>query len=161
MTEEQRQFAADRHNLIYTFLHEKGWAPGEYYDIAAFGFLRAVMRYLSEPRLRQYAFSTVAWRSMGQSIASYHRAEARRLESEQRYIQTVQPHNADPYAELEANLLLHDLVSMTSEEQYRLASMRLQGYSIAETARSQGMSPKRVRKLLREMYQVYLKLYKD
>ena len=65
------------------------------------------------------------------------------------------------YAELEANLLLHDLVSMTSEEQYRLASMRLQGYSIAETARSQGMSPKRVRKLLREMYQVYLKLYKD
>lgn len=50
---------------------------------------------------------------------------------------------------------------MTSEEQYRLASMRLQGYSIAETARSQGMSPKRVRKLLREMYQVYLKLYKD
>ena len=45
MTEEQRQFAADRHNLIYAFLHEKGWAPGEYYDIAAFGFLRAVMRY--------------------------------------------------------------------------------------------------------------------
>ena len=153
MTEEQRQFAADRHNLIFTFLHEKGWAPGEYYDIAAFGFLRAVMRYLSEPRLRQYAFSTVAWRSMGQSIASYHRAEARRLESEQRYIQTVQPHNADPYEELEANLILHDLVSMTSEEQYRLA--------IAETARSQGMSPKRVRKLLREMYQVYLQLYKD
>ena len=68
---------------------------------------------------------------------------------------------ADPYEELEANLILHDLVSMTSEEQYRLASMRLQGYSIAETARSQGMSPKRVRKLLREMYQVYLKLYKD
>ena len=161
MTEEQRQFAADRHNLIYAFLHEKGWAPGEYYDIAALGFLRAVMRYLSEPGLRQYAFSTVAWRAMGQSITSYHRTEARRLESEQRYLQTVQPHNADPYEELEANLILHDLVTMTSEEQYRLASMRLQGYSIAETARSQGMSPKRVRKLLREMYQVYLKLYKD
>ena len=98
---------------------------------------------------------------MGQSIASYHRAETRRLESEQRYFQTVQPHNADPYEELEANLILHDLVTMTSEEQYRLATMRLQGYSIAETARSQGMSPKRVRKLLREMYQVYLQLYKD
>lgn len=161
MSEAQRQFAADRHNLIYSFLHEKGWAPDEYYDIAAFGFLRAVMRYLTEPKLRQYAFSTVAWRAMGQSIASYHRAEARRLESEQRYLLTAQQQIEDPHAQVEADLLLHDLVSMSSEEQYRLASMRLQGYSIAETARAHGMSPKRVRKLLREMYQVYLNLYND
>ena len=54
---------------------------------------------------------------------------------------------------------LHDLAAVSSKEQYALASMRLQGYSIAETACIQGMSEKRVRGLLRELYRVYLCLY--
>ena len=159
MTEEQRQFAAERHNLIYAFLHEKGWAPSEYYDIAALGYLRAVIRYLTQPHLQRYAFSTIAWWAMTQSISTYHRAEVRRLDSERKYRCTSHSPPLDPYEELEANLLLHDLAAMTSEKQYNLAAMRLQGYSISETARAQGLSPKRVRKLLREMYLVYLKLY--
>lgn len=159
MTDEQRQFASERHNLIYTFLHEKGWVPGEYYDIAALGYLRAVMRYLTQPHLQRYAFSTIAWKSMTQSISTYHRAEARRLEGEQKYLLSARPPPSDPYEELEAKLLLQELASSSGEKQYRLAEMRLQGYSIAETARAQGMSPKRVRKLLCEMYLVYLKLY--
>lgn len=158
LTEQQRQFAAERHNLIYAFLREKGWPVSEYYDIAAFGFLRAVRRYLTEPQLAKYAFSTVAWRAMSQSIASFCRAEARQKEVEQRYLETVQP-VTDPFEELEYNLLLHDLAAVSSEQQYRLAKLRLQGYSIAETARAQGMTPKRVRRLLRELYRVYFQLY--
>ena len=159
ITDAQRQFAADNHNLIYTFLHEKGWAPDEYYDIAALGFLRSAMRYLSEPHLHRYPFSTIAWRAMGQSIFAYHRAEARRIKGEQEYLLTVQPSATDPFEEMETKLLLHMLAAVSGEKQYRLTVMRLQGYSIAETARAQGMSPKRVRKMLREMYLVYLKLY--
>lgn len=160
MTDAQRQFAADHHNLIYTFLHEKGWAPDEYYDIAALGFLRSVMRYLSEPHLHRYPFSTIAWRAMGQSISAYHRAEARRIKGEQEYLLTAQSSVPDPFEEMETKLLLHTLAAVSGENRYRLAVMRLHGYSIAETARAQGMSPKRVRKMLREMYLVYLKLYK-
>jgi len=37
----------------------------------------------------------------------------------------------------------------------------LQGYSVAETARHYGISPKRVRRLLKEMYRVYLSLYEQ
>lgn len=128
MTEEQRQFAAERHNLIYAFLHEKGWAPSEYYDIAALGYLRAVIRYLPQPHLQRYAFSTIAWWAMTQSISTYHRAEVRRLDSERKYRCTSHSPPLDPYEELEANLLLHDLAAMTSEKQYNLAAMRLQGY---------------------------------
>lgn len=159
MTETQRRFAAEHHNLIYAFLHEKGWATEEYYDIAALGFLRAVIRYHTVSGLCRYAFSTIAWRAMRQSIASYHRAEARRQDSEKRYLLTAVPPTEDPYERLEAELLLHDLASASSEEQYRLASLRLQGYSIAETAKAQGMTPRRVRKLLQHLYQTYLKLY--
>ncbi len=157
----QRQFAAERHGLIFAFLHNNGWDAGEYYDIAALGFLRAVRRYLTEPDLAQYAFSTVAWRSMGQSIAAFHRAEARRRAAERRYLETKPSVAPDLLVELEAGLILHDLASVSSEEQYRLANLRLQGYSVAEIARTYQISPKRVRRLLKELYRVYLKLYQD
>lgn len=131
---------------------------GEYYDIAALGFLSAVMRYLTNSRLRRYAFSTVAWQSMERSVASFHRAEARRLELERRYLETA-PKAADPMEELKARLIYHDLASAARLEQMELASLRLQGYTIAETARSLQIEPRRVRKLLREMYRIYLRLY--
>lgn len=159
LTDEQRQFAGNHHNLIYSFLHKGSWEVGEYYDIAALGFLGAVKRYLTEQGLQQYAFSTIAFQAMKHSLDSFHRAEARRRESEQRYLALQSNRQSDLFEELEANLLLHDLAAISSKEQYALASMRLQGYSIAEVAFSQGMSAARVQSLLREMYRTYLKLY--
>lgn len=159
LTDEQRRFAAENHDLIYRFLHGGGLAVGEYYDIAALGFLSAVWRYHMMPELRRYAFSTVAWRSMERSIASFRRAEDRRKRAEQRYIETAPVTTPDPMEELEARLILHDLASLSSPEQYEMASLRAQGYSISETARSLGMDARRVRKLLRELYRVYLQLY--
>ena len=159
MTDEQRCFAAEHHNLIYRFLHERGWAVSEYYDIAAFGFLRAVRRYLSVPGLDEYAFSSIAWPAMSQSIASFLRAEARRRDAEQRYVNEVTGSPKDPFAELEAKLLLHELASVSSPKQYELAQMRLQGYTIAEIALEQGMTQIRIRRLLKELYSTYLQLY--
>lgn len=129
----------------------------EYYDIAAFGYLSAVRRYLTRPELRQYAFSTIVWRAMGKSVNAFHQAEARRAEAERRYLETAP--KKDPMDELEARLLLHDLASSASQFQYELAFLRLQGYSIAEVAQRNGMTPKRVRKLLKELYRVYFQLY--
>lgn len=157
LTEEQRRFAALNHGLIYSFLNERKWEESEYYDIAAFGYLSAIRRYLTQPKLQQFAFSTIAWQAMERSISYFQQKETRRLEAERRYLETA--HRADPMEELEARLVLHDLASSSSPEQYQLAALRLQGYSIAETARLQGMTPKRVRKLLRELYRVYFQLY--
>lgn len=121
------------------------------------GYLSAVRRYLTQPRLRRYSFSTIAWRAMGQSIASFLRTEERRKETELRYWETVP--KADPMEELEARLFLHDLASTASRPQYELAALRLRGYSIAETARQHGTTPKRVRGLLKELYRAYFQLY--
>ena len=132
LTEEQRQFADENHNLIYTYLWDRRLEIDGYYDIAVFGYLRAVKRYLSEPWLRRYQFSSVAWHAMRQSIASFPRAEERRKETERKYLKTLRARPPDPFEELEAQLLLHDLAAVSSKEQCALASMRLQGYSIAE-----------------------------
>ena len=138
-------------------MNEQGWDDREYYDIAAFGYLSAVRRYLTQPGLRRYAFSTIAWRSMRRSIAAFHRAEAQRRQAERRYQEAVP--KRDPMEELEARLFLHDLASVASRPQYELAALRLQGCSIAEAARQRGMTPKRVRRLLKELYRVYFQLY--
>ena len=94
---------------------------------------------------------------MQRSIAAFHRAEAQRTQAEQRYLETVPP--KDPMEELEARSCKNNLASVASRPQYELAVLRLQGYSIAETARQCGMTPKRVRRLLKELYRVYFQLY--
>jgi hypothetical protein len=121
------------------------------------GYLSAVRRYLTQPKLRRYAFSTIAWKSMERSIAAFQRAEAQRMQAEHRYLETMP--RKDPMEELEARLFLHDLASVASRPQYELAALRLQGCSIAEAARQSGMTPKRVRRLLKELYRVYFQLY--
>ena len=96
---------------------------------------------------------------MTQGIASFLRAEARRKDAERRYISESASAVPDPFAELEARLLLHDLAAVSSKQQYALAEMRLQGYTIAEIALSQGMPKIRIRRLLKELYRAYLQLY--
>lgn len=94
---------------------------------------------------------------MKRSIAAFHRAEAQRMQAEHRYLETVR--KRDPMEELEARLFLHDLASVASRPQYELAVLRLQGCSIAETARQHGMTSKRVCKLLKDLYRAYFQLY--
>ena len=60
LNDTQRIFADKNHNLVYKFLHEKNLPASEYYDIVIFGYLRAVQRYLTDPNLAGYSFSTVA-----------------------------------------------------------------------------------------------------
>lgn len=157
LSPEQRQFAAEQHNLIYAYLKEKGLYHEEYYDIAALGYLQAVKRYLTQPALRQYAFSTIAWSAMRQSIAAFHRSEERRKAAECAFVERL-PMATNAWDELERSLILHDLAIASSLEQYAVTRLRLQGYSIREAALAQGISPKRARKLLKELYRVYLAL---
>lgn len=125
----------------------------EYYDVVALGYLSAVKRYFAQPKLGQYAFSTIAWQAMRRSVDAFRRAETQQLEAGQRYLETMAKN--DPMEDMEARLFLHDLASVASRPQYELATLRLQGCSITETARQCGMTPKQVSKLLKELYRAY------
>lgn len=161
LTTEQQQFAAQNHNLIYAFLHEKGCDIGECYDAAALGLLQAAQRYLTQPRLRRYAFATIAWQAMGREIAQSRRAEARQQATERRYLESIRARPPNLDSELEAQLLLHDLLTGASEEQHRLALLRLRGCSLSEAAQAQGMGVKRARRLLKELHRDYLILHSE
>ena len=159
LTVAQQLFAAEHHDLIYAFLHRKGVNVNEYYDIAAMGFLHAVQRYLTQPWLRRYAFPTIAWRAMGQSLAMDCRAEIRRKKAERLYLECCQTHLPDIREEAESRLILHDALSMASPEQYRLAGLRAQGYNVKEAAKMQGIQVKQAHRILAELRNICMHLY--
>lgn len=151
LTGEQRRFAEQNHGLIYAFLHKTGCDINEYYDTAALSFLQAVQRYLTQPQLRRYAFSTVAWRAMGSGIAAEYRAGERRRLAEQQYMMDCQTVSQDIRKEAEDRLILHELFSGASPEQRHLAQMRAQGFTMKEAADAQGIHVRQASRLLRDL----------
>lgn len=162
LTKEQRDFATKWHNLIYTFLNDKGLPEEDYYDIMVFGFLRAVKEFLSSPDLQQkYSFSTIAWKKMECCLLNHYKS----LYRQKRHAYVVSLHSYDgPYsleevlsapdkvmAQLETELLLHDLAALASRQQMNVVRMRSAGYNMREIARKESIPMKRVRELLDEI----------
>jgi RNA polymerase sigma-70 factor (ECF subfamily) len=79
LTMEQSAYAEEHHNLIYAFLHKHGYSVDEYYDVVAFGYLRAVQRYLEHEELRIYAFSTIVFAAMRSEMGNHKRAMSCRI----------------------------------------------------------------------------------
>lgn len=160
LNETQRIFADKNHNLVYKFLHEKNLPASEYYDIVIFGYLRAVQRYLTDPNLAGYSFSTVAWRAMEGEVVNAHRTDKRRF----RVIRFVRPRQSytghltwrstptvtdeEALRESEVALLLHALAKRVTPQQMEIIRLRTKGYQTNEIAQMQNTSLYHVNTLL-------------
>ena len=79
LTEQERDFAEKNHNLIYTFLHRNHLEIDEFYEPAAFGFLRAVVKYHRLPWLKEkYEFYNIAWNCLRTNVGNEIDAKRRR-----------------------------------------------------------------------------------
>lgn len=74
LNENERIFAEKNIDVLDKYLSRRHLDYSTYYDVAVFGFLRAVIRYLSEPELQKYRFSTIANSAMNTEVSNYHRA---------------------------------------------------------------------------------------
>lgn len=156
LTAEQRAFAAEHHALVYAFLRNRNLDSDEFYDIAVLGYLQAVQRYMTQPALAAFQFSTIAWRAMRRAVDAFCRSERRYQDCALKYAQSQSSDADSAFDRLQAILVLHDLSHVATPEQYALVELRLKGCSMAEAARVQGVSVKRVRRLLKELYGAYL-----
>lgn len=77
LTENQRRFAEEHHNVLENFLKYRGLPLDEYYDVVVFRFLRAVQQYDEREDLRQYAFETIAKNHMKSALGNYFRQQKR------------------------------------------------------------------------------------
>ncbi len=136
------------------FLAAKHLPVEEYYDIVVFGYLRAVARYLSEEALQQYAFSTIAWRCMNADLRSHYRKLARKKRQAEVLSLQTDDLSSTPVTsygspqEMEARLLLEDLLRLLSPEQRQVLRMRLRGDSLRQIAKTQKVKVSQVKQLL-------------
>lgn len=161
LSKRQVRFAEKNHKLVYAFLQEQRYDPGEYYDLAVMGYLRAVERYCSHAYLRRFSFSTVAYRAMQQSIVSWKRGESRRRQAEEAYCALCGRRENVCDAELSEAYFFSELQKCGTPQQAAFALLRLHGYSIAEIAARYKLDPRRVRRMLKSLYSAYLRFRGD
>lgn len=80
LTQEQHEFAAENHEIVLSYLRGKRLDASEWYDVAVFGYLRAVRKYTERPELQIYAFSTIAGRAMDTEISNERKKQHRRIQ---------------------------------------------------------------------------------
>lgn len=169
LTHEQRIFAAKHHGIIYKFLMTNHLSIDEFYDIVIFSYLKSVCDYFSRDHLKQYSFSTIAWRNMSRSIADYKKRLRRNQDIEIISIQTGLhggdmpleesiPAQNDLMMQLEMKLLLHDLATRLSKQQMNMIHLKSSGYGIRDIARSQKLSLRHAKELLEEVRIILLDL---
>ena len=67
MTQEERDFAEQHHNLVIDFLRYRRLPMDEFYDVVIFGYLSAVQQYFRNPPVG-VAFEAMAIRAMKDSV---------------------------------------------------------------------------------------------
>lgn len=71
LTEEQKEMAEKYHNIIYSFLHSKGYDIEEYYDIAVMGYLKAIQKYSRDDNLKlKWSFKAICYNDMHREISN-------------------------------------------------------------------------------------------
>ena len=73
LTEEQRGFAADNHEVLMKFLDDKKLPFDEFYDVVVFGYLYAVKLYAESDEQDKSDFEVIAREHMQNELNSYYR----------------------------------------------------------------------------------------
>ena len=120
------------------YLNQAGLPEDDFYDIAVFGYLRAVRKYLARPELRRYSFSTIAYRAMSCDVhhsREYWLRQKRRAEVTSFNEELHTPDLTDTVAEAcEKVVSFQELAGKLTGTQRRIASLRCEGYRDREIA---------------------------
>lgn len=74
LTERQRLFATEHHDVLVEFLLSRGLDFDDYYDVVVFKFLKAVKQYDEIERLRKQAFEDIATNLMQMAVDNHRQA---------------------------------------------------------------------------------------
>ena len=161
LTPEQVCFAAKNHRLIYKYLKKHHYSKEDYYDVAVFGYLKAVQDYFSKEDLQRFSFSTICYRYISREIFNYHKSLLRQnrvanllcIHSGQELpIECRVPYGHSEMMKMESRLLLHELAQQIPAEQMGIVRRYCAGETLREIARENQMKLKQVRQVLYDAY---------
>ena len=149
LTEEESNFAAAHHSVIFAYLKKAGLSFDDFYDIAVFGYLRAVRKYLARPELQVYQFSTIAFRAMSCDV--HHSREY--WKRAKRFGHALYEFKDDVFAEASCDsvaeavdnvIMFEEFASRLTPLQQRIAELRDAGYRDREIAAICGIGRERI-----------------
>lgn len=173
LTDFERKFATENHNLIYDFLHKYGYSLENYYDVAVFGYLKAVQIYNCREDLRNaYAFPVISRQYMRAELGNYFKMEnAKRRKPPEivvsldvEYSETKNLYNCIgasngkfPETEVLEMERVMEFLNSLSDKQRKITEMKIYGYNSREIyqmlemkSSTYYMEVKRIKKALTE-----------
>lgn len=174
LTDLERKFATENHNLVYDFLHRHGYSLEIYYDIVIFGFLKAVQIYNRREDLRnKYAFPFISQQYMRSEIGNHCRTEDAKkrkplgtvISLDAEYAKTENLYNCigvadgkSPESEIVAMEQVTELLNSLSGTQRKIVKLKVDGYNSKEIYSALEIKPStyyvkvnRIKKVLSEM----------
>ena len=156
MTQEERNFAEQNHDLVIDFLRYRCLSMDEYYDIVIFGYLSAVQQYIRNPPAG-VTFEAMAIRAMKDSILreSEYKSRAKRngftvgLDA---VSDTLTDTRQDTEQQVEGKALLENVVSIATPSEARIIKLLMDGYVLREVARMLKMSRASAVNCMEEFY---------
>ena len=137
MTQEERDFAEQRHDLVIDFLRYKRLPMNDFYDIVIFGYLSAVQQYFRNPPAG-VEFKAMAFRAMKDAVLRegeyYSRAKRCGVIVGLDDVELTDPRQ-DTERRIEGKALLEQVVSMATPRETRIIDLLIDGFALHEAAR--------------------------
>ena len=162
LTEQESSFAAEHHGLIYRYLNERELPEGEYYDVVVFGYLNGVRKHFRREDLKQYSFTTIAWRAMNSSYANYERSR-RYSKNNAQIVSIHEPYHsayaleemiadAKDYAEeIIGSIAVKETLQSFEQTEREILKLLMEGYPKAEIRRALGMTAEALNEAIASM----------
>ena len=139
MTQDEREFAEQKHDLVIDYLRRKHLPMDDFYDIVIFGYLSAVQQYFRNPPAG-VAFEAMAVRAMKDSIlreGEYHTRAKRSgvTVSLDDAGSTLTDPKQDTERQVEGKALLEQVVSVATPKEAKIIRLLMDGFVLREAAR--------------------------
>ena len=141
MTQEEREFAEQKHQIVIDFLRCKRLPMDDFYDVVIFGYLSAVQQYFRNPPTG-ISFKAMAFRAMKDSVLrdGEYNARAKRcsitvsLDAVDRH-STIQDPKQDTARKVEGKALLQQAASVATPREASIIRLLVDGFALHEAAR--------------------------
>lgn len=137
MTQEERDFAEQRHDLVIDFLRYKHLPMDDFYDIVIFGYLSAVQQYFRNPPAG-VEFKAMAFRAMKDAVlrdGEYHARAKRSGVTVGLDDVELTDLRQDTERRVESKALLEQVVSMATPRETKIIDLLINGFALHEAAR--------------------------
>jgi len=156
LTREELKFSEENYHLIMDFMMKSKLDAEEFFDIVVFDFLLSVEKYLNDPQLQaKCSFEAVSYMYMKRAVFSHFRKQNAQKRSTEAGVDisldsldiNVEGHSTmENTSSLEYREMVEQIEKELTEEQRKIFSDKVQGYSLKEIADNHGINHKRVYK---------------